>query len=103
MIKECNFKQVEKEIKICVLCNINTSAKDNNVYYYECQGEDNCILFQIYKKGLPPIQKCGICGEDYNEDVDWSHYLGDINFSIVSPPFHRKCYEKYCKEHGFDG
>jgi hypothetical protein len=50
MIKECNFKQVKGKTKICVLCNINTSAKDNNVYYYECSGEDNCVLFQIYKK-----------------------------------------------------
>ena len=50
MIKECNFKQEHGDIKICVMCNINSSRHDDNVYYYECSGEDNCVLYQIYKK-----------------------------------------------------
>lgn len=51
MIKKCNFKQIriwnptthkEEKSNNCLL-------GDTNDEYKECNGEDNCILFQTYK------------------------------------------------------
>jgi len=50
MIKECNFKREDEDIylDICVLGSRNNI--DGPFYYSECSGEDNCVLYQIYKQ-----------------------------------------------------
>ena len=93
MIKECNFKYETIPIKTNPQCSLGNIT---------CCGEDKCIFYQIYKKQIP---KCGICGEPYEEDFDWDNYMGEINFAFanIKPPLHAKCYEKYCKDRGYDG
>lgn len=56
MIEECNFKHKDDMGNIiCVVGNIN--HKKGPFYYYECDGEENCILYQIYK-GLNKSSDC---------------------------------------------
>ena len=54
MIEECNFKQIPptKSISVKVWCRIapGTVNKGFREDPTECVGEDNCILFQIYKR-----------------------------------------------------
>ena len=45
MMDECNFKRVQKKREKCIL----TNAQHYVDFMYDCPGEENCILFQIYK------------------------------------------------------
>lgn len=50
MIKECNFKREDNDrIMVSrvdyIICGLNTNFK------LRCSGEEDCILFQIYKRG----------------------------------------------------
>jgi len=48
MIENCNFKHKDAMGNIvCVVGNIN--HKKDPFYYYECDGEENCVVFQTYK------------------------------------------------------
>lgn len=46
MIKECNFKLKYEHDTECLL---KDTFMHRGVEAHECNGEDKCILFQIYK------------------------------------------------------
>lgn len=48
MIKECNFKQIIDKYSICTLGTI-IQIKDD-IRYCPCDGEENCLIYLIYKK-----------------------------------------------------
>ena len=47
MIEECNFKYKSEGKELCLQQPLR--LQDGH-YYVDCQGKENCILFQIYKK-----------------------------------------------------
>jgi len=53
-MEKCNFK-IKKEVgilnkKVEKNCGLTSSSNAGMTYYESCPGEDNCILFQTYKK-----------------------------------------------------
>ncbi len=51
MINECNFKNKCEDGYQCVLSiKTNTIKGGGLIQAFECVGEDNCVLFQLYKQ-----------------------------------------------------
>lgn len=45
----CNFKEKRRRGDICTLVPVETSILFGKIYR-RCDGEDNCVLFQIYDR-----------------------------------------------------
>ncbi len=58
MIEKCNFKSVH-EVPICIISQLAINWGDFRIVHTElkilnakCLGEENCILYQIYKNSV---------------------------------------------------
>jgi len=75
MIEECNFKHKGMHVRIkwdtCSLSIMKIEETSNHIVNIECFGEDNCILYQIYKRDTRPSMDdtiCAQCGVKFKDD-----------------------------------
>jgi hypothetical protein len=74
MIKKCNFKykpEYEDKIIYCTLAR-KPIYQLRDTHHMDCSGEENCIIFQIYKQLHPKKFKVtvGDFNEEYKDDFE---------------------------------